>query len=152
MSSVTLKFRIRFLRQNINKLPSLEGKREVGLVLPYVFYQADNPTFFDLWCRCPTMLLTPSGSKTPYVNFDTPLIEMKTCIFDAHDWTEEYMEQRFELKVRMCAKVRQVLQEEKEKAEREVERINARIDSINEYEASLATAEILRDDRFPLLF
>lgn len=150
-ASITVTFKIRFIKGNVNGMPSILTQTRSQLILPYDFDLKNNPTFFDLWSRCPSMMLVPVGETKPYVEFDTPLISMPTHIFDAYDWTEGYMEHYYELKTRMCAVIKEQLYKQREATEKELERLNNRIKSLSDYEATLVRDESVYDVRFPFM-
>lgn len=148
---IKIRCKIRFIKGNINTLNSiLSSPPHTELVLKYDFDLKDKPTFFDLWSRCPTMMLTLTGQSKPFLDLNAPLIDMKSFIFDAYDWTEEYTAQRYMLKARMCAKIREELEEKRSKVLKELERIRNRINSLTEYEAALVSVDFVADSRFPL--
>jgi hypothetical protein len=148
---IKIRCKIRFIKGNINTLNSiLDAKPRAEFTLKYDFDLKDKPTFFDLWSRCPTMMLALAGQSKPFLDFDVPLIDMKSFIFDAYDWTEEYTPQRYMLKSRMCAKIREELEETRSQVLKELERIRNRINSLVAYEAALVNIDFVEDPRFPL--
>lgn len=150
-ANIIITFKIRFIKGKTNGMPSILTPTKTQMTLSYNFDLKDDPTFFDLWCRCPSMLLVPVGETKPYLEFDTPLIQMPTHWLDAYDWTEEYHAHRLELKKRMCAKLKNDLIIQRSAAVKELERITTRIKSLVEYEAALQRDDIARDIRFPFM-
>lgn len=85
----------------------------------HVFHAYTNPVFFDLWARCPTVVLSLPGGKVPFTDMDAPLMSLSSHVFEAHDWRAEHAELRSKFKIRLYNMMRVVVA--KRKADMHVE-------------------------------
>lgn len=103
MATIQLICQISFRRENVPRLATfLRETWRSSFVLPYTFQAYHRPTFFDLWCRCPTVMLCLPGEKKPFLDLNASLMSLPVHVFEAHEWRPEYTEIRVEFKKR-CA-------------------------------------------------
>ncbi len=99
MASIEIVCYVRFCKENVKKLPA-------DLQQSYSFPAHTNPVLFDLWARCPTVMLALPGETRPLTNMDASLMGLPSPVLVALDWTPEHRELHLRCKMRLCAMVR----------------------------------------------